>query len=352
MRKIILLVLIFLILVPNMALAEETNLELETVTREFEFTSNTSDFDYTPPDQIATDEKMYYFKDIMYELLSQEKLFTTVTETITKEVTEAGLSEKDDSLFAETMEIDEDDFVGTIPLKEIIYTEEIETDRVGTYTTEYDYGYQSSAPDAAKTLDVLVTDKRTGLEVLANLPMVKLKIGSTSWEDSIHSIQVHRSTYQDEYLLSNGVRLPYSAEIPEYYGCYESLLLDMRLSPEDYRIIGSRWLNQLSSSDGNYTRSAEYTVERLVTHYTAVYSGSFDLPDILTYTATAVYEGELTKEEPNGMEYQVNAIVTYEEKPAKKNVAATVAILGGSSGFIALCGLSFILMKRRKQKQA
>ena len=352
MKKPLLLLLLLLMLIPIIAFAEETEQEHETITRKFKFTTNTSDFEYTPPDQIATDEKVYYFKDIEYELLSEEKLFTMVTETITKEVTEAGLSEKDDSFFAEMMEIDEDDFVGTIPLKEIIYTEEIETDRVGTYTTEYDYGYQSSAPDAAETLDVPVSDKRTGLDVLANLPLIKLKTGSTSWEDSIHSIQMHRSSYADEYLLSNGVRLPYSAEIPEYSGCYKSLLLDMRLSPEDYRITDSRWLNELSSSDGNYTRTAEYTVERLVTSYTAVYSGSFDLPDILTYTATAVYEGELSKEEPNGMEYKVKAIVTYAEKPAKKNVAATVAIVGGSSGVIALCGLSFILMKRRKQKQA
>ena len=344
--------LILLMLIPSIAFAEETESELESVTREFEFTSNTSDFEYTPPDQIAADEKVYYFKDIEYDLLSEEKLFTTLTESITKEVTEAGLSEKDDSLFAETMEIDEDDFVGTIPLKEIIYTEEIETDRVGTFTTEYDYGYQPSEPDAAKTLDVLVTDKRTGLDVLAILPLVELKIGSTAWEDSVHSIQVHRSVYDKEYLLSDGSRLSFLSESPEYEGCSDILLSDMRLAPEDYRITGSRWLNELSSSDGNYTRTAEYTVERLVTSYTAVYSGSFDLPDILTYTATAVYEGELSKEEPNGMEYQVKAIVTYEEKPVKKNTAATVAIVGGSSGVITLCGLSFILMKRRKQKQA
>ena len=346
------LLLLLLMLIPSIAFAEETESELETITREFPFTTNASEFDYTPPDQIATCGKTYYLKNTEYELLSEEKLFITVTETITKAVTEAGLSEKDDSLFAETMEIDENDFVGTIPLKEIIYTEEIETDRVGTYTTEYDYGYQTSAPDAAKTLDVLVTDKRTGLDVLACLPLVELKNGVASWKDSVHAILVHRSSYADEYLLSNGVRLPYSAEIPEHSGCYESLLLDMRLSSEDYRITGSRWLNELSSSDGNYTRTAEYTIERLVTRYTAVYSGSFDLPDILTYTATAIYEGELFKEEPNGVEYQVKAIVTYEEKPERKSGTAAAAIVGGSTGVIALCGLSFILMKRRKQKLA
>ncbi len=352
MKRTIGLVLLLLMLIPSIAFAEETEPKLETITREFGFTSNTSDFDYTPPDQIAANEKLYYLKDIEYEPLSEEKLFITVIESFTKEVTESGLSEKDDSLFAETMEIDENDFVGTIPMKEIIYTDEIETDRTGTYTTEYDYGYQASAPDSAETLDVLVTDERTGLDVLACLPLVELKIGPPSWEDSIHAIQAHRSVYADAYLLSDGGRLSYLSETPEYEGYEEILLSDMRLLSDGYRITGSRWLNELASADGNYTRTAEYTVERLVTRYTAVYSGSFDLPDILTYTATVVYEGELSKEEPNGMAYQVKAIVTYEEKPVKKNVAATAAIVGGSSGVIALCGLSFILMKRRKQKQA
>jgi hypothetical protein len=350
MKKVVITMLILLMLIPNLAFADEKPNEPEVLIKEYEFKANNTDFDYKPPNQVTNEETNFNIKDIKYEIISEKQLFDTVSEAFTKEIIEEGLVEENDALFAELIEIDEDGFSGSIPLKEIIYTEDIESGRIGSHTAECDYGFQASPPDPSKTLDVLIKDKMIGMDVLANLPLSELRRGSTRWENNMHALQVYRSIYEDEYLLSDGKRLSFLSDRTEYDGFVDSILSDMRLSSDRYRIIDSEWIGDLSSSDGSYIRTAEYEVERLLTDYTAVYSGSFDLPDISTYTATAVYEGELSKEVPDAMEYQVKAIVTYEEQPKKK--APTAAIVGGSSGFIALCGLVFMLMKRKNKNKA
>lgn len=323
MKKATIFLLVFMMLIPNQAFADEKPKELEELIKEYEFISTETDYNYKSPNQITEDEKVFNLRDIEYEIISEKQLYTTVTEVITKEVIEEGLTEED-SLFAESIEVDEDGFVGVIPLKEIIYSENIETDRIGSHTATYDYGFQSSPPDPSKTLDVLVTDKRTGMDVLANLPLSDLKSGASSWENNMHALQIYRSIYEDEYLLTDGTRLSFLSDKPEFDGFADSILLVMRLSSDDYRIIGSAWIDDLSSSDGSYMRTAEYEVERLLTDYIAVYSGSFDLPDILTYTATAVYEGELTEAVYYVIKSQIQTIVRMNKVMGQINETAKV----------------------------
>lgn len=186
--------------------------------------------------------------------------------------------------------------------------------------------------------------------MLATLDFVNLKESNAQWEDNIHVEQTYRSIYEDEYLLIDGTRLHFNSDQPEYEGFEDKLLAQMRLKKESYRIVDSKWIGEVKTSDGQTTRVARYTVNRYVKDYTGIYTGSFDLPNIIAYDGKAVYEGVLENQEPNGKEYLVKAIVTYEEKPLppKRNIAPIVA--GTTGGVIGLCGLVFMLMKRRKKE--
>jgi len=257
------------------------------------------------------------------------------------------MSEKDDTVFVEFFEINEETYEGEIPLKEITYTESLITGRTASDTKEYAYGLQSTKPIPTATLDVLYHDDKTNSDVLATLNFLKLKESNAQWEDNIHVEQTYRSIYEDEYLLIDGTRLLFNSDKPDYEGFEDELLAQMRLKKESYRIVDSKWLGEVQTSDGQTIRVARYTVNRYVKDYTGIYTGSFDLPNIIAYDGKAVYEGILEDQEPNGKEYLVTAIVTYEQipQPVKKNIAPIVA--GASGGVIGLCGLVFFLIKKR-----
>jgi hypothetical protein len=204
-------------------------------------------------------------------------------------------------------------------------------------------------PTPASELDVLYHDEETNCDVLVTLQFQKLrKTTIPHWEENIVVEHMHRSIYEEEYLLNDGTRLSFSESKPIYDGIEEKLLSQMGLSTSTHRIIDSEWLSETTSEDGVTSRLAGYLVERNVTGYKAIYSGTFDIPDMLVYDATVIYEGNLSKQVESGAEYTVKAIVTYEEVQEKKNNTAAV-IVGTSSGIIALCGL-VVFLKQRKKK--
>jgi len=346
MKRLTAALLILLMLIPNIVFAEEQQ-ELRTITKEYQFTATSHVFEYEPQKEIKEDGIKYQFKSIDYELIGETDLFVSTEETFTHEIEQLGMSEKDDTVFAEFIEVTEEGFEGEIPLKEITYTEILITGRTASDTKEYAYGLQSTKPIPPDTLDVLYHDDETNSDVLATLNFLKLKESNAQWEDNIHVEQTYRSIYEDEYLLIDGIRLFFNSDKPDYEGFEDELLAQMRLKKESYRIVDSKWLGEAQTSDGQTIRVARYIVNRYVKDYTGIYTGSFDLPNIIAYDGKAVYEGVLENQEPNGKEYLVKAIVTYEQipQPVKKNIAPIVA--GASGGVIGLCGLVFFLIKKR-----
>ena len=348
MKKKTALLFIALLLLCTTAYADD---DIKTVTKEYEFTTTSEDFDYDVPETITEDETDYLLLGIEYQILNEETLYETQTETFSQEILMEGVEQDDDSIFEDEVTIDEVGYSGTIPIKEIIYSERIVTGRTASHKVEYDFGLQMEEPSPASELDAFYHDEETNCDVLVTLQFQKLKeTRKPHWEANIVVEHMHRSIYENEYLLNEGTRLSFSERRPIYKGIEEKLLSQMGLSTSTHKITGSEWLSETSTEDGVTSRLAGYTVERYATGYTAIYSGTFDIPDMLVYDATAIYEGELSKQIETDTEYTVKAIVTYEEVREKKNNTAAV-IVGTSSGIIALCGL-VVFLKKRKAKKA
>lgn len=357
MKKKIIIIITLMILFSITVSATEPQ---KTITQEIEFTTKLTEFAYEAAEEIIEDDITYKLIDITYQVISEEELTTTLAKLFDDEVKNDGMMHKDDSIFDEEVMIEKDGYNGVIPLKEIIYTERKITERTASHTVEYDYKSQVSAPDPAPTLDVLYHDEETNIDVLATLPFVKLKKNSKSkWEDNIQVEQLYRSIYRDEYLLVDGTRLSFNTDKPEYKGIEDKLLNQMRLDEEKYNIVDSYWINESVTAEGITTRLAGFIVNRYVTGYSAVYSGTFDIPNMLVYDAKAVYEGELTKEVDDGIEYTVVAINVYEEIIDPELDDETIiddnslikTIVAAASGFIVLCGLVLLLRKRKKKRK-
>ncbi len=344
-KKTALLLITLLLLCTTVYAADET----KTIIKEYEFTTKSEEFDYDVPETINEDEIKYILRGIEYQILNEETLYETQTETFLQEVFIEGAEKDDDSIFEDEVAIDEDGYLGSIPLKEKVYTERIVTGRTASHKVEYDFGLQSEEPTPASELDALYHDEETNCDVLVTLQFQKLKETTKPyWEENIVVEHIHRSIYEEEYLLNDATRLSFSESKPTYEGIEEKLLNQMGLSTPIHKITGSEWLSKTATEDGVTSRLAGYTVKRYVTGYAAIYFGTFDIPDMLVYDATAIYEGELSKQIEGGTEYTVKAIATYEEVQEKNNTAAV--IVGTSSGIIALCGLVVFLRKRKEKK--
>ena len=348
MNKKTALLLITLLLLCTTVYADDG---IKTIAKEYEFTATSDDFDYDVPEAITEDETVYILQGLEYQILNEETLYETQMETFSQEILMEGIEKDDDSIFEDVVTINEDGYSGTIPLKEIVYSERIVTGRTASHKVEYDFGLQVEEPTPASELDALYYDEETNCNVLVTLQFQKLKeTTKPHWEENIVVENMHRSICEEEYLLNDGTKLSFLESQPIYEGIEETLLNQMGLSTSTHKITGSEWLSETVTEDRVASRLAGYTVERYVTGYTAIYYGTFDIPDMLVYDATAIYEGQLSKQIETGTKYTVKAIVTYEGVREKKNNTAAV-IVGTSSGIIALCGL-VVFLKRKKAKKA
>ncbi len=351
MKKTMLLIVAFILILVSTAYAND---KPQTIINEYEFTSRDMNFDYEAPMEITEGEIVYQRKSIDYEIIIEEPIYTTETKIFSKEITKEGLPKKDDAVFEDSIEISEDGYKGYLSLKEIIYTDRKVTGRTASHKVEYDYGLQAVKPDPSPTIDVLYYDEETNINVLVTLSFNKLKKTTKSqWKNNIIVQQTYRSIFNDEYLLNDGTRLTFLSDVPQIEGIEDKILSDMRMDNKNYMIIDSCWTDEAVTKEGITSRLASFTVKRLVTGYKAIYSGRFDIPNMLVYDVTAIYESELTKQVENGTEYTVKAIVTYEEivETAPDMSDAIPILISTSTGIIGLCGLVIFIIKRRKKKK-
>lgn len=374
MNKIIPLVITILVLFNATALAAE---EANTILKEYEFVTDNESFDYDAPTEITESGVKYQIKDIKYEVLSKVFKMDTKSKKFKIDKKKQRLKAKDDSVFEDHIKVDKDGYKGKVLLKEVTYDDKSIRGRTANHTVEYDYGLQVEEPKPLAALDATYHDKETDNHIPVTLDFNEIKVtAEPHWEENIFVYQTYRSIYENEYLLIDGTRLLFNSDKPQYKGIEEKILKQMRLDPEKHIIVDSNWLTKCITKDGLTSRLANYTIQRYVTGYTAVYSGTFDVPDIVSYDATAIYESELIKKVPIGTEYKVKAIVAYEklqlpekveekkeekkaveivmqiepevEPPSKKSNVGV--IVGTSTGVIVLCFLVFLLRKRKKKE--
>ncbi len=344
-------ILIFIVMILMLCSTAYANDELKVITKEYEFTSTTQDYDYKAPKTIKEENVEYILQNIEYEVVGQKSIYETINETIFKELTQEGLLKESDADFKQYFSVNENGYIGTIKIQGVTFEEQTVTGRTASHVVYYNYDLQSEEPEPKSELQTLYHDEETDCDVLVTLPLTELKKSSKGeWINNINAECMHRSIYEDVYLLNDGTKLSYDTEKPVYKGYETVLLKQFGLSLDTSGITDSRWIEQKITKDGITTRLAGYMIERLAYKYIAVYSGSFDIPDMILYDATAYYEGTLSKQIVSGTEYTVKAIATYEEIPKQRKNTTAAVVAGTSSGVIALCGLIVFLKKKKNQR--
>ncbi|MDL2225570.1 hypothetical protein LJC20_05170 [Eubacteriales bacterium OttesenSCG-928-M02] len=348
MKKLMALGAIFLSLLSPMTAWAQGEQDGDTLIKEYTFETDSRDAAYEDaPEEITEDGRVFYRGEITYEVVDEREETKTEQALYERTSEKEGLSYKDDSRFPTEFEVDEDGFAGIIPLSEIVYNPRKVTGRSVYHTAEYDYGYQTTIPEPLPKLDALYFDKATRCEVLAPLTYLGIRmVEDWHWEDNFLSEHLYRSIDADTYYLRDRTALSFDTEKPEYVGIEDRLLSQMRLDPDHYQIIGSRWVDE-KTQDGNvYARQAQYIMKRYVSRHVATYGDTIQIPNILVYDAVAYYKGTLEKEIVVGHIYTIKATVSYRGEPPVDHTWKWAA--GG--GIVAICGLVFFLIRRKRRK--
>ena len=339
------LTLLFLFSSPGKVTPLPTPDENGNIVQEYVFEGDSRSSKYTEaPREIEVKGKVYYRGDINYEVMEEKE--TIEAKTFERQEPKEGMYAKDDKRFPESIEVDSDGYKGTIERKRIVYVPRKVTGRTVKHEDTYDYGYQTYIPEPLPILESLYYDKHSKCEVLAPLTYIGIRqVEDWHWEDNFTAEQLYKGIDADTYFLRDRTSLSFDAEKPEYEGIEDRLLAQMRLDPEHYQIIDSKWLTK-KTKDGNvYSRQALYIMKRYVARYVASYSGTIDIPNILVYDATAFYEGELERVKIGGNKYTIKATVTYTPEPPNNTWKW---ITGGCA--VVLCGLVFLLIYKKRKK--
>ena len=111
MRKIMLLTAAFIFIFTNTAYADDQPL---LIVKDYEFVTTDTHFDYDAPMEITEGDIIYQRNSIDYEVIREEPVYTTETKIFTEEITEEGLHEKDDAIFEDSIEINDDGYKGLL----------------------------------------------------------------------------------------------------------------------------------------------------------------------------------------------------------------------------------------------
>ena len=271
----------------------------DSITREYAFVSQTDDFFYDAPSQVSENGRVYFRQDVRYEVLGQEPLFKTEEKTFTHEELLTGLSRQSEDKFSEEYAIDEDGYQGSVPRKAVTWTERTKQGPARQYAAEVDLGDQVDVPVPLKEREVVYRDAASNADAIAVFPLKDVKMTAPfRW------LPNHTATL----VVRVGDIMSIDEASPAWQGKEAQLLALMRLDPQKYIIRAAAWSG--SALDG--TRTVVFTMDRYAAHFVAIYEGKVQGQDAVTYDGTARYEGVLTKDVPDGVEYAVKAIVTYQ----------------------------------------
>lgn len=300
--------------------------------RDYEFTTDTDDFNYQENLDIEIDGKAYTAKDISYELVK-----TTDRKAETKTFENTSLED-----LPETITLD-DGTVLTLEKDSVKETVNIRQATVGTKTWQ-DCQYQ---PEVPQTL-ALTAENKAGDKATVTGYLVRIETEETGHTSPFKVPAKFIGDFDCQYFLVNGERVPNDPKTPTFKGYEEAILKYLGLDPENFTITSGHWTSDFvpDPQTGESVRYAEFSgvVTNLI-DYTAYYEERFteDSPLYSTTDIEAVYSNGIADKE-----YTVIAHVSY-----KKAISAGKIILWGSLALLvaALAIAAILAVLRRKKKE-
>lgn len=219
------------------------------------------------------------------------------------------------------------------------------SDRNQLVTQNVDYTalpINDTAPSIFKTEYV---DPEANQVIEVELKLTDAKKSNSYWinSDGLNgSVTGYDALY---YTLNNSdIQIPKSENQPTYIGYENSILKSLNLNEADYRITDSSWSGDTYyNAEGILCRNCIYDAQMKVCDVTATYSANIDLPDVVTYTATSIYENE------DANQYIIEA----EYEKVQDKISPTVIIVSTAAGLLILAALiAIILLYLSKKKKS
>lgn len=340
-----------------------------TIIKEYEFTTQERPFVYNMAPKTYNEAGREYVLqgDIAYELISETELFTEEAKEFTRSESKQGLAAQNDDVFPESVTIDEDGFYGKIQRASVQYQARSVDGGSKTHSKSIAYGYQPEPPAAPESTVLQVKGESI------DLPFVRMDESGAHWQEN-HVARLILYSDSGVYTFEGRRSIDLTTDSPEWQGLEFDLMQQMKLDPGTHIIQSAVWENSLTDDGVTVERSIKFTMKRLVSKYTAIYSVTIQNPDNTVYDGTATYKGILSKPTPNGVEYLVKAKVTYysepkptptpsptpeptpEPEPLAEPEPEKKGGVGGVIAFMLIAGIlgggAFFVLKWKKQRDA
>ena len=281
-----------------------------TLIKEYEFTTTEKPFVYNLAQKSIREKNREYFLqgDIEYTLLSEQDVFSEEAKEFNKTESRSGLSSQNESVFPDSVVIEEDGYEGDIPVKNVSFQAQTIDGGSKTLRKTISYGYQIEAPTAPETVDLPYKGETLPL------PFKEMLKTKTYWQEN-HVARVTLYSDRETYTFESGRTLDLMADAPAWQGLEFDFFSLMKLDAGAHVIQSARWEGGLNEQGDEISATIVFTMKRLVSYYTAVYQMEYQNPDMTAYDGTAQYSGILTKKIKSGTEYTVKAKITYYADP-------------------------------------
>jgi hypothetical protein len=142
-----------------------------------------------------------------------------------------------------------------------------------------------------KQAPLTIKDKITGQSLKQNFSIIDMEQDKQRWVPGFSFTAVFHSFDADYYKLGNK-RIPYDHKKPQIKDCYQELLNEIQVDPENYRINDATWEGEAYVDDsGTICRNALVTGEKRVSDYRVIYGGEAVIPTFQGFQCVSVYEG-------------------------------------------------------------
>lgn len=266
---------------------------------EYEFVSATEEFYYRDaPDTVRESGRVYSKTgDIKYEKIEEVPIYGVAEEEIIREITKPSMAEQKDEVFPESITVEDEGQECVLQRQNVQWAERVEEGKVSTKTRMIDYGVHTEKPDAVTSLESTINGENMTMEL-------KEIRQTTGWQ------WVPNHIADITLLVEDGIAL--DSDRPEWEGKEPLLLELLHLDPLHYILRSGKWTQSYNGGD---MRSAEFTLDRYVANFVAIYQCEVKADDKTFYDGKALYSGKVNREVQTGVEYKVKAIVTYQAPP-------------------------------------